>query len=124
LIKKYLHIILICLLLSSCDKDFMEGIHAGAEPFNMWRPKPPGIGEVDPNAPPNYKQGWNDGCDTGLFVYGGDHYRYLGYKVKQDYKMINNEDYYNAWQDAYLYCRWYIWNYIRKGDIPIGFTEF
>ena len=121
--KKQFYILLFCFTCASClDSDFMEGIRATGEDINMWKPKPPGIGEADPHAPPNYKQGWNDGCETGLFVYGGDHYRYLGYKVKQDYTMINDEDYYNAWQDAYLYCRWYIWNYVKAEDIPFGFT--
>jgi hypothetical protein len=121
--KNGFYIFIIALMLCSCS-DLMDGLEGAGGEVNMWKPLPPGMGEVDPNAPPIYKQGWRDGCETGMWVYGGDNYRYLGYKFKQDYSMINNEDYYSAWQDSYLYCRWYIWNYVKGGDIDIGFTPF
>jgi hypothetical protein len=114
----FINIFIVSLILTACGEDFNEALTKDVlEPMNMWKPKPIGIGEVDPNAPPEYKQGWTDGCETGMYVYGGDTYRYLGYKFKQDYTMITNNDYYNAWQDAYLYCRWYLWNYVRKEQI-------
>lgn len=86
------------------------------KPMNLWRPRPPGLGSPPENASVIYKQGWEDGCDSGLAAYGSDHYKNLGYKFKQDYSMIHNDEYYNAWQHAQSYCRWFIWNYNRKGD--------
>ncbi len=115
--KKILEIFIFCLLLSSCGntwETFREDI---LRPLNLWQPTPFGIGEVPKGGSPEFTQGWEDGCHSGISAYGGTHYRNLGYKFKQDYKMIHNKDYYNAWQDAYLYCRWYVWNYIRQGSV-------
>lgn len=109
--------IFLTFILSSCGvsgealnttmkEDFMR-------PINMWEPKPYGIGEVPKGGSPEFTQGWEDGCHSGLAAYGGDHYHYLGYKFRQDVRMITNKEYYQAWQDSYLYCRWYIWNYVR-----------
>lgn len=95
--------------LDSLRKDFLE-------PINLWRPRPIGMGDVDPNAPPDYKQGWNDGCDSGLAAYGGSTYTWTGYKFKQDYTQLDNQEYYGAWQQGWLYCRWYVWNYIVKQE--------
>ena len=89
-------------------------------PMNLWKPKPFGLGEVPEGGSPEYTQGWKDGCETGLGVYGANHYRNLGYKFKQDHTMIHNNDYYMAWQDSYTYCRWYVWNYIKGGGQKFG----
>ncbi len=90
-------------------------------PANFWEPKPWGI-QLDPPAGGNteFNQGWDDGCRSGIAAYGGDHYKYLGYKFKQDWRMIKNKDYYQAWQDSYLYCRWYMWNFIQKNPGVAG----
>ncbi len=104
-------------LLCSCEA-FREDI---LRPLNLWEPTPFGIGEVPKGGSPEFEQGWKDGCNSGIAAYGGSHYRNLGYKFKQDWRMINNKDYYQAWQDSYLYCRWYIWNYIQKGTLTWTF---
>lgn len=106
-----------CMLLSSCymqnslGKAIRQDILA---PMNLWKPKIWGMGEPPISDSPEFTQGWKDGCNSGIAAYGGDHHRFLGYKFTQDVRMIQNQDYYQAWQDSYLYCRWYIWNYQRK----------
>ena len=82
-------------------------------PLNLWEPKPVGIGEVPQGGSPEFTQGWEDGCHSGIASYGGNHYKYFGYKFRQDHRMILNDEYYRSWQYAYLYCRWYIWNFDR-----------
>jgi hypothetical protein len=85
------------------------------KPMNLWEPTPWGI-QLDPppGGTPEFNQGWKDGCTSGIAAYGGDNYKYTGYKFKQDWRMVTNNTYYQAWQDAYLYCRWYMWNFIQK----------
>ncbi len=111
--KKLLQIFLAAILCTSCDT-FRESI---LRPLNLWETTPFGIGEMPKGGSPEFEQGWKDGCGSGLAAYGGGPYRNAGYKFRQDWRMINNKDYYNAWQDSYLYCRWYIWNYIQDGSV-------
>lgn len=101
---------LLLVLLPSCDFT-KENV---LEPINLWKPRPYGMEMEGPkDASPIFKQGWKDGCETGLAAYGADHYRGLGYKFRQDVTQINNVEYYMAWQNSYRYCRWYIWNFNR-----------
>ena len=78
-------------------------------------PRPYGIGET-PEGSPVFRQGWNDGCDSGLGVYGGRLYRVKAYRYKQDLTQIDNPEYYRAWKDAFTYCRWYSWNWVKSWD--------
>ncbi len=70
-----------------------------------YRPRPWGIGDAPPG-PPEFRKGWEDGCDTGIGAYGNDFYKVF-YTYKQDLNLIQNPVYYRAWKDAYTYCRWY-----------------
>lgn len=75
------------------------------------KPRPYGLAPT-PEGTAIFKQGWEDGCDTGLSAYGNDTYKRL-YTFKQDLVLVDNPEYYRAWKDAYLYCRWYAWNWVR-----------
>lgn len=115
--KKLIYIFLLCFASSSCamlPKDLRENF---LQPINLWKPKPYGLGEAPEGGPPEYTQGWKDGCESGLAAYGSTHYRVSGHKYKMDYKMVDNQDYYQAWHDSYTYCRWYVWNFNRPGSM-------
>ncbi|MCB2081340.1 MAG: hypothetical protein H6908_02830 [Hyphomicrobiales bacterium] len=90
-----------CLILSGCQAMYQQ----------LVRPRPWGMGET-PEGSTIFKQGWNDGCDTGLGVYGNDRYKWA-YTYKQDMTLLSNPEYYRAWKDAYTYCRWYVWTWLR-----------
>jgi len=90
------------LVLTSCG--YMEQVFT--------RPRPWGMADT-PEGSPTFQQGWEDGCDSGLGVYGSYHYRVKAYRFRQDYTQINNPEYYRAWKDGYGYCRWYVWNWSR-----------
>jgi hypothetical protein len=77
------------------------------------RPKPFNLGKT-PEGSPIFQKGWDEGCESGLHVYGNSFYR-GAYSYKQDINLINNQEYYRAWKDAYTYCRWYVWNYRTIG---------
>ena len=57
------------------------------------------------NASPDFRQGWNDGCETGMSG-GGNSFQQTMYKVnKQDgYKYSYSPDYKTAWGYAFWFC--------------------
>jgi hypothetical protein len=69
-------------------------------------PWPSGMGKPPETAPVNYKEGWYDGCYTGLSTMNKQIYKSF-YGYKQNYSKISDEIYYQAWKDAYTYCRQY-----------------
>lgn len=72
---------------------------------NSWfAPFPAGIGKPPESAPENYKAGWYDGCHTGLSTMNEQYFK-MFYGYKQDYTKVDDEVYYQAWKDAYTYCR-------------------
>lgn len=56
--------------------------------------------------PPEYVQGWRDGCETGRSAYANHFYK-MFLTVKQDEQLAQNPVYYQVWKDAYLYCWFY-----------------
>ncbi len=67
-----------------------------------------------PEGPPEYVQGWNDGCESGLATYGNAYYRTF-YHFKQDRNLVDNDLYYRTWSDAYNYCR-----HFTKSELAYG----
>lgn len=71
-------------------------------------PTKPWYDKIRPNSPQGvdaaYKQGWDDGCETGYAVYGNHFYKaFHGYK--RDSGMVGNYQYEVAWYNGYNYCR-------------------
>ena len=60
--------------------------------------------DVDTGAPPEYRLGWEDGCDSGLSAEGGWHYK-LMYGFKKRTEMAMNEQYKQGWNEGFTYCR-------------------
>lgn len=71
--------------------------------------KPISLNLEPPPGPPEYRQGWADGCESGMNVYSADFYKLLkSFEFKQDPNLRNNRVYYQVWKDAYLYCALYM----------------
>ncbi len=70
------------------------------------RPKPPGIA-ITMDGPPAFRQGWEDGCFTGMGTESNTYYQHF-YHFKQDVSQIMNDQYFEAWVDAFRYCRDYV----------------
>ena len=50
--------------------------------------KPVSLNLEPPEGPPEYRQGWADGCESGINVYNADFYKLLKtHKFKQDPKL-------------------------------------
>ena len=68
------------------------------------------------DAPPDYVEGWQHGCESGLAAMTNDFYRTF-YKFKSDETQIKNPNYYKPWKDAYNYCRHYAYGPLREGGL-------
>ena len=53
--------------------------------------------------PPDYRQGYSDGCQSGYSGYGDSFNRFF-HTWKQDPDKVKNPVYYQIWKDAYTYC--------------------
>lgn len=60
-----------------------------------------------PEGPPEFKRGWEDGCETGMATESNTYYKSF-YKFKQDPYSVTDPMYFGAWFDAYRYCRDYV----------------
>ncbi len=98
--------------LAGCEAGSVGDVLTGYYDQVMVKPRPWGLADT-PEGSPLFRKGWEEGCNTGLGVYGGTHYHKPAYRFQQDLTLINNDEYYRAWRDAYAYCRWYAWNWNR-----------
>jgi hypothetical protein len=97
--KKILLSFVICLMLSACT----------GEGGSLDLRKPASLDLEPPEGPPEYRQGWRDGCESGMNVYAADFYKFWKvFEYRQDPKLRGNRIYYQIWKDAYLYCAIYI----------------
>ncbi len=69
--------------------------------------RPPDLYYNEPQGPPEYQLGWQDGCDTGISAQGGVIYKFwFGFKKRPE--MGNNELYKQGWNEGFSYCRFVI----------------
>jgi hypothetical protein len=59
---------------------------------------------VEPSGPPEYKLGWEDGCDSGLAASGGGVGK-AAYGFKKRPELGDNDLYKTAWNEGFTYCR-------------------
>jgi hypothetical protein len=59
---------------------------------------------VQPSGPPEYKLGWEDGCDSGLSAQGGMMAK-IAYGFKKRPELGDNDLYKTAWNEGFTYCR-------------------
>ncbi len=64
----------------------------------------PSLYLVKPSGPPEYRLGWEDGCDTG-FSAQGDFMDKMVFGFKKRPELGNNELYKQAWNEGFTYCR-------------------
>jgi hypothetical protein len=66
--------------------------------------RPTSLYFVDPVGPPEYKLGWEDGCDSGVSAQGGIVAKMI-YGFKKRPEMSDNDQYKSAWNEGFTYCR-------------------
>lgn len=67
--------------------------------------RPMYLATVSPSGPPEYRLGWEDGCDSGISADdGGFFYKWtLGFKKRPE--MAGEEQYKAGWNEGFSYCR-------------------
>jgi len=93
--KKTLSLIILVAALSSC--------------------RPLTLNMVDVSGPPEYKLGWEDGCDSGLSAEGGWEYKMM-YGFKKRHEMATNDQYKQGWNEGFTYCRFSLDSYKDKSE--------
>ena len=68
------------------------------KPFTLDMTPPPG--------PPEYQQGFSDGCESGYSGYATG-FNKVFWDWKQDSELAQTPIYYKIWKDAYSYCSLY-----------------
>jgi hypothetical protein len=99
--RRVVSIAILMVMLSGCE-------HFVSQVTNQ---RPWGLSDT-PDGPPEFKKGWEDGCETGIAAYA-DGWTKMFNTYKQDANLVGNPIYYRAWRDAYTYCRWYSEQWIR-----------
>ena len=74
--------------------------------FDMNWAKPTSLNLEPPPGPPEYQQGYVDGCHSGWKGYATQFNKFWG-KYRQDPELAQNPVYYQIWKDAYAFCSAY-----------------
>lgn len=93
--KKILGLVLM-IALTGCESMHMDP--GFAKPFHL--------DLTPPEGPPNYQQGYVDGCKSGWSGYSTG-FNKTFYSYYQDPAKVKDPVYYQVWKDAYAYCAAY-----------------
>ncbi|MCD6034799.1 MAG: hypothetical protein K0R63_540 [Rickettsiales bacterium] len=66
-----------------------------------------------PPGPPEFVDGYKDGCETGLAAFGNSYYKSF-YSFKKKFNSTNDVLYQNGWEKGYQYCRQYAMKWTHK----------
>lgn len=128
MLKKTILLPLVLLLLDGCMGE--SPLYAA----NLLRPGGKIFTQMPKNAPPAYKKGWIEGCESGMSIFGHiihkdfyafkKDYRFFGKEFGDErdlfdgHKITDNEkkEYQVAWASTYSFCRHYIVS-TQKGGI-------
>jgi hypothetical protein len=104
---KNIFAISICLLLVACNRTPDGEI--------SWQPN--SLDLTPPVGPPEYQQGWSDGCESGAQAYANSVYKtFKAFEFKYDTKLARNNMYQQIWKDAFIYCAIY-WERTNQQNI-------
>lgn len=97
-----IHTILLALsvlLLAGCTGNFIT------------KPKPLLLETEISYGPPEYRQGYQDGCESALAAYGNS-YQKSFYSLQKNAGYQNNRMYNQVWKDSWAYC--YMWIFVAN----------
>lgn len=103
--KKLIFSFLLILSLSSCQRSIA----------NIFPERPDDNFKFDDEVSPDFRQGWKDGCETGM-ISGSNTFYQMFYRNNaiDGYKMTASSDYSTAWNQAFWYC--YRHDYVKQKD--------
>lgn len=82
---------------------------------HLWDGPAPHSMPMDVPGPPEYKEGYKDGCQSGMATYGPVQYK-LYYNYYQNYGMLKDKYYVTAWHEAFDFCRHFTLKYHTQGE--------
>jgi len=105
--KIFLMIMILTIATTSCSykKGRFYPFWAKAASLKMMEP-PPG--------PPEYQQGYMDGCESGFKGYSKP-YNQIWWRFRQDPVLRQNDTYLKVWRDSYFYCAAYALSIAQHG---------
>lgn len=105
--RRYIYIIVLAVLslLSACHS-LPDNLKPGA-----WI-----LDQAPKDGPPEFKQGWTDGCESGMASMSNSLYK-ASYSFKQDKTLRNNPVYYKTWKDTFNFCRHYLYGTLRQANV-------
>jgi hypothetical protein len=71
-----------------------------------------GMEGTAPAGSETFRQGWKDGCESGISALGSLHYK-ATHAFRYDAAALDNNEYHNAWRLSFRYCRWYTAQWIN-----------
>tara|TARA_B100001564_G_C20658505_1_gene680424 strand:- start:1204 stop:1722 length:519 start_codon:yes stop_codon:yes gene_type:complete len=74
------------------------------------------LDQMPKDAPPNFQQGWIDGCKSGLGAMTNSFYKAF-YEFTQDPVLRKDPVYYKTWKDTFTFCRHYAYGTLRQGNV-------
>ena len=87
----------------SYNKDFLVKVLLIMGCLNIASCRPIAFYYAQPSGPPEYRLGWEDGCDSGISATDTFTYKILyGFRKRPEFG--NNELYKTAWNEGYAYC--------------------
>lgn len=104
-----------------CKKHYTENMKKllllASAPLLLISCRPMWLNTVDPDAgaPPEYRLGWEDGCDSGLSAQGGWYYKMM-YGFKKRVELARNDEYKQGWNEGFTYCRFSLATSETPGD--------
>lgn len=66
--------------------------------------RPVALYMTEPSGPPEYKLGWEDGCDSGISAQSPAIYK-MAFGFRKRPEFFDNELYKTAWNEGFSYCR-------------------
>jgi hypothetical protein len=79
-------------------------------------PKPIMLEDHVDYGPPEYRQGYEDGCHSALGAYGTSMMKTV-YHMTKTPKYTTNKMYNQVWKDSWNYCYMWLFVYKRQGDL-------
>lgn len=66
-----------------------------------------------PDGPIEFREGWRDGCETGISVTSNAFQRHF-YTFTQNPDMAQDHKYYTGWKTAFWLCSRHVMQYLRR----------
>lgn len=107
------HFLTAALLISGCSN---ETAKLSLNQLDFLKPAHFVFNQMPSDADVIYKQGWQDGCNSGISTFSNEFYKtFYSYQVKEG--LMHRTNYQRAWETAYHYCRGYVYGIVKESNL-------